>query len=51
MDTLEQVFHTNPTQELTLHLIPEELIRERAYEIYERRGMEDGRAERRAIAK
>jgi hypothetical protein len=45
MDTIEQIFPTNELQELTLHLVSEEAIRERAYEIYERRGREDGRAE------
>jgi DUF2934 family protein len=45
MDIMEQVFPTNELQELPLHLVSEEGIRERAYEIYERRGREDGRAE------
>jgi len=45
MDALEQAFPTDSMQDPTSHLIPEEAIRERAYEIYERRGREDGRAE------
>jgi hypothetical protein len=45
MFALEQVFPTDSMQDPTSHLIPEEGIRLRAYEIYERRGREDGRAE------
>jgi hypothetical protein len=45
MYALEQVFPTDSMQDRTSHVIPEEAIRERAYEIYERRGREDGRAE------
>jgi hypothetical protein len=45
MNTLEQVFEANVTYEPASRVIPEDAIRQRAYEIYLRRGMEDGRAD------
>ncbi len=45
MDILEQVFVENTATGTIFHLLSEGAIRERAYEIYERRGRQDGRAE------
>jgi len=45
MDTLEQVVEAIETRDHVFHSISEESIRLRAYEIYLRRGMEDGRAD------
>lgn len=45
MDILEQVFVENRANGIIFHLLSEDAIRERAYEIYERRGRQDGRAE------
>ncbi len=45
MDILEQVFVENTATGTIFHLLSEDAIRERAYEIYERRGRQDGRAE------
>ena len=45
MDTLEQVVEAIETRDHVFHSISEESIRQRAYEIYLRRGMEDGRAD------
>jgi len=45
MDTLEQVAEAIETHGHASLSIPEEAIRERAYELYLRRGMEDGRAD------
>ena len=45
MDALEQIFAANAMHDQILHLVSEEAIRERAYEIYERRGRLHGRAE------
>jgi len=45
MDTLEQVVEAIETRDYASHSISEESIRQRAYEIYLRRGMEDGRAD------
>jgi len=45
MDTLEQVSPDNLVQQLTSTPVPEQAIRERAYELYERRGRQDGLAE------
>ena len=45
MDTPEQIFEASVTYEPVSRVIPEDAIRQRAYEIYVRRGMEDGRAE------
>jgi hypothetical protein len=45
MDTLEQVFTANALRDSASHLVSEEAIRQRAYEIYARRGMQSGRAD------
>ena len=45
MDTLERISEINVTHEPAYCVIPEDAIRQRAYEIYVRRGIEDGRAE------
>lgn len=45
MDALEQVSPDSSVQHLTSSSVPEQAIRERAYELYERRGRQDGLAE------
>ena len=45
MDALEQVSPDSSLQHLTSSTVPEQAIRERAYELYERRGRQDGLAE------
>ena len=45
MDTLEQISEIDVTYEPASCVIREDAIRQRAYEIYVRRGMEDGHAE------
>lgn len=44
MNVLEQVFATDALHDPILNLISADAIRERAYQIYERRGRQDGRA-------
>jgi hypothetical protein len=45
MDALEQVSPDSFVQHQTSPSVPEQAIRERAYELYERRGRQDGLAE------
>ena len=42
MSAAQQVPFDIPMQDPTLTTVPEEAIRERAYELYERRGQQDG---------
>ena len=45
MDALEQLSPESSAQHLTASPVPEQAIRERAYELYEQRGRQDGLAE------
>ncbi len=45
MDAVDQLFAVNALNEPVGHFVSEDTIRERAFEIYERRGRQDGRAE------
>jgi hypothetical protein len=45
MDALEQLSPESSAQHITATPVPEQAIRERAYELYERRGRQDGLAE------
>jgi hypothetical protein len=45
MDNLEQLLRANALRDPASRLVSEDAIRHRAYEIYVRRGMKDGRAE------
>jgi Zn-dependent oligopeptidase len=42
MSAAQQVPFDIPMQDPTVTTVPEEAIRERAYELYERRGQQDG---------
>ena len=45
MDALEQLSPESSAQHLTASPVPEQAIRERAYELYEQRGRQDGLAD------